>query len=65
MRRGEIKFSGSVTWLCCPICAKLGILDDDELHGRVSTQCPRDGCDYHETANWNEKMTVALMERLE
>jgi len=37
--------------LKCPKCGVVGDLDDDQLHGRVSTQCRY--CDYHETVDWS------------
>ena len=32
--------------LTCPGCGKVGNLDDDQAHGRVSVQCE---CGWHET----------------
>jgi len=37
----------------CPKCKNTGIIDLDQVHGRVSVQCPYDGCDYHETKDWS------------
>lgn len=34
----------------CPGCGVMGELDDDQLHGRVSTH--HEDCGYHETKNW-------------
>lgn len=39
---------GEVQWqFCCPGCGLRGDIDEDQLHGRVSIDCP--DCDYHET----------------
>jgi hypothetical protein len=46
----------AVTKLQCPKCGIWGDIDDDQLHGRISVDCPE--CDYHETHNWK-----ALAER--
>lgn len=38
------------TWiLTCPKCGVRGEIDDDQLHGRVSTLCD---CGFHETRDW-------------
>lgn len=39
----------------CPKCLRTGTIDDDQFHGRVSIQCPREGCDYHETTDWSAR----------
>lgn len=39
-----------VLWVTCPDCRMRGLVDDDQAHGRVSTDCPN--CPYHETVNW-------------
>jgi len=36
--------------LACPGCGMVGYLDDDQAHGRVSTDCPN--CPFHETVDW-------------
>ena len=38
----------------CPKCKQVGTIDDDQFHGRVSTQCFLNGCDYHETRDWSQ-----------
>lgn len=39
-----------VLWVTCPDCRIVGLVDDDQAHGRVSTDCPN--CAYHETVDW-------------
>jgi hypothetical protein len=39
--------------LRCPGCGKWGDLDDDQLHGRVSTH--HEECGFHETRDWSEE----------
>lgn len=34
----------------CPGCGSWGELDDDQAHGRVSSDCTE--CPFHETKNW-------------
>lgn len=42
---------GLPVWkLQCPKCGMWGDVDDDQLHGRVSVDCPQ--CDFHETRDW-------------
>ncbi len=49
----QVTLDGRPAWkLRCPMCGTWGYLDDDQLHGRVSTQCPVEGCSYHQTVNW-------------
>jgi len=36
----------------CPDCGIIGDLDTDQWHGRVSIQCPGEGCKFHETINF-------------
>lgn len=50
-----------VLWVDCPECGLHALLDDDQAHGRVSTDCPE--CPYHETVNW-WAMLPRHMERL-
>ena len=38
-----------VWYLCCPGCGLQAEVDDDQLHGRVSIDCP--DCAYHETVD--------------
>jgi acetyl-CoA carboxylase beta subunit len=33
-------------WFRCPSCLTLGVIDDDQVNGRVSIMCD---CGYHET----------------
>ena len=35
--------------LRCPDCGLVADLDVDQFYGRVSIQCPSDGCSFHET----------------
>lgn len=41
----------------CPQCGSWAELDDDQLHGRVSTEHATDegGCGFHETIDWLER----------
>lgn len=39
-----------ITQLCCPDCGKWGMLDEDQLAGKVSILCD---CGFHETLNFN------------
>jgi hypothetical protein len=46
------KRDGELVWLLlCPGCGVWGTLDDDQFHGRISTDHATDGCTggYHET----------------
>jgi len=36
-------------WFCCPNCGELAAVDEDQAEGRVSLQCPTEGCAFHET----------------
>jgi hypothetical protein len=42
----------------CPGCGVWGLLDEDQLHGRVSVDHSADGCSggYHETHNFAEHL---------
>lgn len=40
----------------CPLCGRIGVLDDDRFRGRVETRCFNALCDYHETVNWRERL---------
>ena len=45
--------SGAVhVWLVCPRCGTWAMIDDDQLHGRVSAECPTSGCGFHETVDF-------------
>lgn len=49
-----VQLDGKQTFkLKCPGCGTLGYLDDDQVHGRVSTECETDGCSFHETVDWH------------
>lgn len=37
----------------CPRCGRSGVIDEDQFRGRVSVQCPHEGCVYHETRDWS------------
>lgn len=45
----------------CPGCGRLGTLDDDQWHGRVSVDHAADGCTggYHETHDFAAAVQVA------
>lgn len=48
----EVVLDGAKTWkLQCPGCKQWQYLDDDQFHGRVSTECAL-GCGFHETVNF-------------
>lgn len=48
----QVKRDGALIWqLCCPGCGKWGEIDDDQLHGRVSTL--HEECGFHETQDWS------------
>jgi hypothetical protein len=54
-----MKFSKPVkagdTWTVkCPKCGKVGVLDEDQFFGRISTECPREGCGFHEMVDWSK-----------
>ena len=36
----------------CPRCRRTGEIDEEQFEGRVSIQCPFEGCNYHETKDW-------------
>lgn len=45
--------SGRVcVWLRCPACGTRGMIDDDQLRGRVSVECASPGCGFHETVDF-------------
>lgn len=39
-------------WLQCPRCGNWGIIDGDQLRGRVSAECATQGCEFHETVDF-------------
>lgn len=39
----------------CPECGLVGVVDEDQWHGRVSIDCPTEGCSYHETHDLSEE----------
>lgn len=43
----------------CPQCKGVGIIDEEQFHGKVSIQCPFAPCTYHETKDWAEVKYVA------
>lgn len=52
---GKRIIDGDPVWsLRCPGCGTWGLLDDDQLHGRISVDHAADGCTggYHETHNF-------------
>lgn len=53
-RLQKVQLDGEAAWkLQCPQCGTWGYLDDDQFHGRVSTQC---ACGFHETVNWSKEI---------
>jgi len=42
----------------CPKCGQVTDLDDDQMNGRVSTQC---ACGFHETVRWVDCMPGATL----
>lgn len=56
--RGRVKIvlrDSKPLWkLHCPGCGLWADLDDDQLHGRVSTDCPGEGCTFHETHDYTQ-----------
>ena len=49
-----VVLDGEKAWkLQCPQCGVWGYLDDDQFHGRISTQCD---CGYHETVDWSARV---------
>lgn len=53
----QVKLDGKVQWkLICPNCGGEAFLDDDQFHGRVSTQCPFVGCTFHKTVDWSKEV---------
>ena len=60
MKPGEIKIvtlDGTPTpKLCCPDCGGAGYLDDDQYHGRISTECFNKNCSYHQTIDWSQRI---------
>lgn len=51
MRLRSVKRDDVLVWEGeCPTCGVWGELDDDQIAGRVSIQCPKEGC-FHETLN--------------
>jgi hypothetical protein len=39
----------TIVQLRCPQCRQWADIDDDQLHGRVSAECPDETCGWHET----------------
>ena len=50
--------------LVYPKCGEWGLIDDDQLHGRVSVICPNAACDFHETRDWTSPENRAEQARL-
>lgn len=48
-----------VVRLTCPNCGTLGDLDEDQVNGDVSIECPNDECSFHEIIEiaWNRPIT--------
>lgn len=42
----------------CPGCGSWAELDDDQLHGRVSTHHDDPACGWHETKDWYAEHTA-------
>lgn len=53
---GKVVKTASTVSLTCPRCGKVGVLDVDQLHGRVSTRCFNELCDFHETVDWAKRL---------
>lgn len=51
-----------VLWVSCPGCGLRALVDDDQAHGRVSTDCPN--CAFHETQDWWLKLSSGLEDSL-
>lgn len=51
---GEKATTTTFPFFRCPTCKKVGTIDDDQYHGRVSIVCVTPFCDYHETKDWSE-----------
>lgn len=51
-----------VLWVACPNCGLHALVDDDQAHGRVSTDCPE--CPFHETVNWWSLLRSGLEDSL-
>lgn len=58
--KGEIRLQSNGVWeLRCPQCGKWGDIDEDMLHGRVSTDHTHNdisgnvACTFHETRDWS------------
>lgn len=49
LRDGAIIYEGR-----CPKCGWWEALDDDQLAGRVSSECSNPNCDFHETLVWRK-----------
>lgn len=46
---------GANNWFAtCPNCGVRGTIDEDQLKGRVSVDCPE--CDYHETHDHSDQV---------
>lgn len=55
---------GEAVWqFCCPGCHLHADIDDDQLHGRVSIDCP--DCPYHETLSETPVVIAGPMARAE
>lgn len=44
----------------CPRCGVWGEVDDDQWNGRVSIDCPTEGCPFHETIDLHAEFVVVL-----
>lgn len=49
--------------LQCPGCGLWASLDDDQVHGRVSIECPTDGCNFHETVDLSTVFAISDRQR--
>lgn len=50
--RGRTRDGQPIVQLKCPRCGEWADLDDDQLHGRVSTHHDDPDCGYHETVDF-------------
>lgn len=49
------RVAGAAAWfLRCPGCGRLGVIDEDQFHGRVSVDCFDEACPFHETHDFSQ-----------
>ena len=56
-------------WFRCPDCGESGLIDDDQVNGRVSILCESPLCNFHETGHVRpiieSTMVLAAVQRFE